>query len=315
MFLIYGQDRFLIQKQVNKIINIMNEEEQDNIFKFDVLNDDFKEILQLIFSPPLFNKKQFIVIENCLFLTNDKKYDLTKFQEKKIIEFCENKPAETEIFFIVYENTLSKTKKIVKVLQKYGKLLLVKSLENQQLQLFIKNYFKKNQIIINDETLENLLIKLPNNLQIIVNELNKLINHSSNIDNNIINKLVSDYSESNIFSLVNAFFNQDFNKVWKYYYEFKNSNQDILPLIAMIANQLRTIRDIKVYQRQSKSFDSISQKLSLNPYRLKILWKYLSKIEDKQINYLLETLSNLDYNIKRNLIDKNIGFEIFLLQV
>ncbi|WP_338982366.1 DNA polymerase III subunit delta [Spiroplasma endosymbiont of Eupeodes luniger] len=315
MFLIYGSDKFLINKQIQKVINVINKDQQMNILKYSMINTNIDEILQVISMPPLFNNKQIVIIEDCWFLTSSREHQLSSLQFKNLFKYCENPAPFTEIFFVVNSSNIDQRKKIIKVIEKTGKVLVVKELNDSQLKMFVQNYFVKHNTEITNEGLNLLLERLPNSLQIIANELNKLVNYSNSLILEDVDVLVSRYLDSNIFDLANAFIARDILKIWQRYYDFKNSNQDVLAIIGLLANQLRTIRDIKIYQQRNYDFNTICQKMTINPFRLKILWKYLLKIDDQQIHYLLGSLSNLDYNIKRSHVNKNIGFEMFLLQL
>ena len=84
-------------------------------------------------------------------------------------------------------------------------------------------------------------------------------------------------------------------------------------MIGLIASQFRFLLQVKILYNKNKTNDEISKILEVHPYRVKLAINnsyYYSKelLED----YLLK-LFEIDRKIKLGLADKNILFELFIL--
>ena len=84
-------------------------------------------------------------------------------------------------------------------------------------------------------------------------------------------------------------------------------------MIGLISSQFRFLLQVKTLYNKNKSNDEIAKLLEVHPYRVKLAINncyYYSK--ETLENYLLK-LFELDKKIKLGLIDKNIFFQLFIL--
>ena len=115
-YLLYGTEKFLIDKEVKNIINKNNIEEID-ISKYDLELNSLNEILDDANTVSLFSNNKLIIVENA--------YIFSRTQNKKIdkVEILENylkNSSDTIIIFINNNEKLDSVKKIVKLIKEKG---------------------------------------------------------------------------------------------------------------------------------------------------------------------------------------------------
>ena len=93
-------------------------------------------------------------------------------------------------------------------------------------------------------------------------------------------------------------------------------DDNVLGLLALLANQLRLLYSIAYYQSVGKSKKEIEEILNINPYRLQKAFEVISNFDMKEIMSLLNKLADLDYNIKvDSSIDDKLRTELFILEL
>lgn len=315
MFVIYGNDNFLISKQIEKILKKVDLEQDAYIFKYSILEKPINEIVNEMTTIPLFSTKKIFIINDCNFLTAQRNYNLSENDSKLLSNYLNHKSDFVILILVVNSDSLDNRKKIVQLLQNNASIFPTLSLSETHLQKFIYKYVEKSKSTISQKAVDSFLANVPNNLNIIINELDKLIQYDNNIKEENISIVTSKYFENNIFNLTNNLLSTNKKDLLTIYYNLESSNFEPLALIGLIASQLRIIRDVQILKAQNYNEKDISQKLGINPYRIKKIVSPELDVNYENINKLLVKLYNLDYNIKAGRINKKLGLELFLISM
>lgn len=307
--LIYGPEEYLINKYKKELINEIN---SSNIITYNLLEESISSVLLEASTISMFEDKKIIICENSNFLTSNGK--LTDEETKKISEYLLNPFEDVYIIFICFCEKLDERKKIVKELKKYSKVYICEKIENYNLNNYLNEYIISKGYNITQKNIELLIKKAGLNLNILINEIDKLIIYKYNekeITKEDIDGLVVTNIEDNIFSLTNAFMDEDKSKTIKIYNDLLLLGIKHEAIIGVISNQLRLLLQVNLMKKNGYSDKEMVSILLEHPYRIKLA---------KEKNYSIKKLKNkildlcyLDLNIKSNKIDKNLGLELFLL--
>ena len=120
-YLLYGTERFLIDKEIKNIINKHNIDEI-NISKYDLELNTIKEILEDANTISLFSSNKLIIIENSYIFsrTTSKKVDDIELIE----EYLKQKNEDIIMIFINLNEKLDSVKKIVKIIKEKGIIMV-----------------------------------------------------------------------------------------------------------------------------------------------------------------------------------------------
>ena len=91
--------------------------------------------------------------------------------------------------------------------------------------------------------------------------------------------------------------------------------EEPIAIIIMLANQIRIMYQSKLLIKKGYSEHEISDILEIHEFRVKKALEKSRNYTDKKILSKLEELADLDYNIKSGNIDKDIGLELFILNM
>lgn len=312
IYVVYGNEKYLIESSLNKIIEKNHDSE---IVKYDLNFDLVNNIIEEIISFPLFADKKIIVVSNALFLTglsNNVSDEETKALEKVL----EDIPEQINLVLVVENEKLDGRKNLVKKLLKDSNILECNKLSDQEAYEFVQNAFEEDNYQIDLKAINSLLDKSKENLTLLMSEIDKL--KIFKVDTKIITKedvdqLVSKYDYDNIFELTNSVVNKDLTKALFLYQELLKRGEEPIKIIVLLANQFRTILQVKKMLINTNNKKEIADKLKIHPYRVELA-KRINISEEILLDYL-EKLADLDENIKTNRVDKESGLEMFFLNM
>lgn len=310
VYLIYGEEKYLIDEFVMQVINKYSEYEK---IEYDALENNIDDVINDLNMGSLFSNNKIIIVSNCYFLTGSKS-DI-EHNTDALIDYFKN-DNDNILILILNEEAIDKRKKVVKELENKADIKVFNKLNEKDTLNFIKNYSEKNGYKIDDQSSRLFLEYTRDNLYIITNELDKMFLYKDN--NKTINKedvklITSRTINANIFDLIEAITKRDVNKSLFLYQDLVLLNEEEIKLIIILANQFRLIYQVKEMYKEGYSEYDISRNLNVHPYRVKLAYNM-----DITINESLEyikKLSELDRNIKSGVIDKKYAFEKFIIEL
>lgn len=306
MNFIYSADYFLLTKAANKLIKAFNKNDDYEVLKFSLIEDDFNQVWDTINTFSLFQSKKIIVIKDCWFVNEDKVALHKSFNLEKLDAMLNNSNPETILIFTLNSNKFSKKLKIAKLVNEKMKVEKLELMSDETITKYIMTFFTKANIPLDARLATYIKQSLPNDMQVINNELNKLVNLTEPLSEEVIKNTLTRYLENDIFEISNCFIKNDINNFLKLYKQYLLLNDDLFGLIGLIASNVSFIRDVKILKTMHKSSDEIAAILNTHPYRIKLA--ILNKTNNiNQLNDKIELL----YKIHKNIL--NGKFEVSIL--
>ena len=307
MYYIYGNEDFIIDEKIKEIINNNLE---SKVFHF---NSDVKinDVINQISSFSLFDSKKILVFYNFPFLlkSNDN-------ETKAIINSIKFKPSSTILIFTSEKiNEKDAKNELIDFIKKEALNIECEELNDKQIEIKVKEQIKNMNATISEIDLIYFLSKVPNKLSIIFSELEKLVSLDKNISKNNIDNLVQKYDLSSAYDFVNAFQSQNYDLLFQVYNEKINQGDSIQNLISQLSNVLEICSRIYSLKKSGLSLIQIEKEMNKHSFVIKKNNDFLESVGNKKINKLIKNLSELDSKIKIGLVDEQIGFERFLLEV
>ena len=309
-YLLYGTEKFLIDKEVKNIIS-KNNIEEINISKYDLELNSLNEILDDANTVSLFSNNKLIIVDNA--------YIFSRVINKKIdnIESLENylkNNSDTIIIFINNNEKIDSVKKIVKLIKENGVVKEFNPLKN--INTTVKNMFDDYKI--SDNSINLLINRVGNNLELIYQEVEKLKIYKINdkiITNQDIEDIIIENIDIDIFKFIDDIINKNKKEAIKTYRELIKLNEEPIKIIALLASKFRLMYQASLLAKKGYTEDNISEILKVHKYpvHLAILsgYKYNPNILLKYLN----ELANLDIGIKTGEKDKELALELFILSL
>ena len=314
-YLVYGEDKYLIKTNIKKIMKFHNIDES-LVVKYNMEEETIENLVNELDTYDMFCDKKIVICDNAMFLSSETKKGT--YNTDLLIKYLNNYNPNS-ILIITLNDTIDERKKITKEIKKICKVINCNKLNNYELSNYIKDRLNKLGYKINNNDIDLIIKYVGDDLLNINNELSKLILYKMNnkdITTEDINNVISKNIHNNIFDLVDCVVSNDKPKIFEIYEDLMHySNEDATKIIVMLSNQFRLILQCKLLNEEGLRESEIAKKLAVHPYRVKLaIQKGKNLNYDLLKKYLLD-LSNLDIDIKSGKTNKNIGLELFFLNM
>lgn len=308
-YLIYGVDKYLIDKEIDKIIK-KNKIDNNSIIRYSLNEDSIDNILEDANTFNLFSDTKLIIVNDANIFTSS-----NDILTDKIINYLNNYNDKSYLVFTLLSDKIDNRKKITKVMSDKGNVI---DLNKKDVDInYIISYLKENGYQINMSDARMILNKVGNNLFSINNELDKLMLFKLEdkvIDKNSIDLLINENIDSSLFALVDSITNKDKNKMLKLYHECLLESDPIM-IINMLANKYILLYQVKRLISDGYSDDKIAKELEVHPYPVKLARNMCYSYSVKEILDIILKLANLDKDIKLGNVNGEVGLEFLLLSI
>lgn len=310
IYILYGLQDYLINKKIEELTHNLNQYE---IEKFDLENTSIKEIIDSATTISLFSLNKTIVIYNSYIFSSNKK--LNDEKDLEILQkYIENPNKNTNLIFVVSNEKLDSRKKIVTLAKKHCEIIEFNEVKNTE--KIIEDMIKPYKI--NTNQIRLLINHVGDNLYILENEINKLKVYKKDdlqITNEDIINVTTKNINTDIFVLIDNIINKNIDEALTSYYELIKVGEEPIKILVLLANQFRLMYQVKELSKKGYRIYDIMDLLDQKQYPIqKAIQKGYNYDSKLLLNYL-NKLSELDINIKTGKIDKNIGLELFILNI
>ena len=310
VYILYSLEKFLIGKEINSIKE-KNKIDDINISVFDLNQNSIQDILDDAETFSMFADKKMIIVNNSYIFTSKKSED--KLDNPKLENYLNNPNPNTILIFVLNEDKLDERKKITKIIKKFG---IVKELLVNDLNSYVTDLFGDYKITRDDVKL--FIDRVGNDLNTINQEINKIKIYKENdlkINSDDILNLTCENIESDLFSLVDQIINKNTSSALVTYNKLIKLGEEPINIINNIAIKIRSIYQTKELYNKGYKENDIASILGVKPGYLYYMKNSLKKYDSKTLLSILEKLIDLDYKIKRNMLDKNNALELFILEM
>ena len=318
IYLLYGEELFLLENSLKKIKNIFGECIKGiNYINIDETN--YTELIQDIETPAFGYEKKLIIARNTGLLKKDgkrKNVELEKSREKLIDYINQNIDIIKESIVLVFVEENADTKKeLYKVIDKNGIVCNFEYQKPIQLEKRIKAICNGYEVEIDNVVLRYFIECCGTNMQDLINEIRKLIEYAGKggkITKEDIDKLSIKKLESVIFDLTDSLGKKETTKALQVLKNLIYAKEPLQKILITLYNHFKKIYFSKLALKYGK--DIISS-LDLKPNQTFLVNKYKMQagyFTENELKQILQKLRDLDYEYKNGLIDLQIGMESVL---
>ena len=309
IYLLYGKEDYLINEKINEIVN------DNNILSYNIekytLDNNLRSIIDSANTISLFLETKLIIVDDSYIFTGSNK----KCDDINVLnDYLDNINNNTIIIFKTNNEKLDSRKKIVSKIKNIGQIIEFNSIVN--LNTKIKELFNDYKI---DNNLVTYFIKrVGDNLDLNSNEINKIKIYKDKdllINKDDIDNLTTKNINTDIFNLLDNILNKNKESALESLTEMIKRGEEPVKIIIMLSNQFRLIYQVKeLYKKGYREYD-IADIIDQKPYTIKKASERIKNYSEKELINYIDKLAELDIKIKSGLIDKNIGLELFILNI
>ena len=318
MYLLYGEELFLLETSLKKIRSLFGETIKGINY---ILIDDtnINELIQDMETPAFGYEKKLIIARNTGIFKKEgkrKNSELAKLKEK-INDYIEkNIDMINESLVLVFvEKEADSKQTLYKTIDKLGTVCKFDYQKPMQIEARLKAICNGYKVQIDNQSLRYFIEVCGTNMQDLINEIRKLIEYAGEngkIEKADIDKLTIKKLESIIFDLTDNLGKKDISKALEVLHNLIYSKEPLQKILITLYNHFKKLYFTKVAMNNNK--DMVTS-LGLKPNQTFLVNKYKTQaryFKTSELQEILQSLRALDYNYKNGLIDLQVGMESIL---
>tara|TARA_B100000900_G_C20579226_1_gene716720 strand:- start:512 stop:1501 length:990 start_codon:yes stop_codon:yes gene_type:complete len=290
IILMYGKNEGLKKELTDKLTSNFND---IKIYEEKEILDDSNNFLENVLNKSLFSEKQIFIIKRA----SDKIH--------KIIEEINLKEISDTI--IIHSDNLEKKSKLRSYFEKDKKLICVPFYpdNNQALSKIAIEFFKKRNILISQENINQIVTKSLGDRENLHNELLKIENFSKSgkkLTDEVIKKLINLSENHSISELIDNCLEKNNIKLIKILNENIYSNDDCIIILRTLLNKSKKLLILSKEYEKNKNID-----LTISAAKPPIFWKekettkrQIQNWKPQKLRLLIYKINELELIIKKN---------------
>ena len=318
LYLLYGEELFLLENILKKIKNIFGECIK-GINYINIDDTNISELISDIETPAFGYEKKLLIVRNSGILKKEgkrKNVELSNLREKISSYIKENIDIINDsVVLVIIEEDIDNKQELYKIFDKFGVVCNFEYQKPIQIQKRLKAICNAYHVDIDDSSLKYFIEVCGTNMQELINEIRKLIEYAGNggkIEKVDIDKLCIKKLETIIFDLTDNLGKKETQRALQVLKNLIANKEPIQKILITLYNHFKKLYITKLAVKENK--DLISS-LNLKPNQTFLVNKYKTQanyFSDKELSKILQGLRDLDYNSKNGLIDLQVGLEAIL---
>ena len=318
IYLLYGEEMFLLQQQLNKIKKKFGEVVKGiNYIAID--ENNIQELIADIETPAFGYPNKLIIARNTGIFKREVKGrsgGASKELKDKINEYLKSNidMINESVILVFVENEVEKNS-IYNTIEKIGKVCNFEEQKPFQIIKRLKSICNSYKVNVDESTLQYLIECCGTNMQDLINEIRKLIEYAGEngkIQKQDIDKLCIKKIESVIFDLTDNLGQKKVKEALDVLYNLIAAKEPIQKILITLYNHFKKLYFVKIAMANNKD---IAQSLQLKSNQIFLVNKYKAQakgFKTSELRKIIQELEDLDYNYKIGLIDLNVGLESIL---
>lgn len=315
IYLFTGTSEIFIKNRMNRIIQSFNKYEY-TIIKYDMETTSLSTVLSDAITVPFLEELKIIILKNPKFLT--KSATSTKDEIKAMLKYLKS-PCDSTLLIIDATNTvINQSNEIYKMLKNVARIIDYPDPEEIELKGWIVRSFDANGIDIKDDALTLLLEYIGDDQARLSQEIDKLssyVGKGGTIRKEDIKLLVPKNINNEIYLLIKAIINHDLALTNQIYDNLITHTKDSLTIFSLISNKIKELLSTYRLLKYGYSQSDIAKFYNVSTGKAYYIVQEARAFKLSDLEFYIDKLAELDYQIKSGKLDKTIGLELLLLKL
>lgn len=318
IYLLYGEEIFLLEQQLKKIKKNFGELIK-GINYIIIDENNIQELIEDIETPAFGYPNKLIIARNTGIFKREGKgrsSGASKELKDKINDYLKNNvDLINDSVVLVFVEEEAEKNSIFNTIEKIGQICNFEEQKPFQITKRLKIICNNYKVNIEENTLQYLIECCGTNMQDLINETRKLIEYAGEngkIEKQDIDKLCIKKIESIIFDLTDNLGQKKVKEAIDVLYNLIASKEPIQKILITLYNHFKKLYFTKIAIANNKD---VATSLNLKANQVFLVNKYKSqatKFKAFELKRIIQELQDLDYKYKIGLIDINLGLEAIL---
>lgn len=318
IYLLYGEEIFLLEQQLKKIKKNFGELVKGiNYIMID--ENNIQELIADIETPAFGYPDKLIIARNTGIFKRESKGrsgGANKELKDKINDYLkENIDMINDSVVLVFVENEAEKNSIFNTIEKIGKVCNFEEQKPFQISKRLKMICNSYKVDVDENTLQYIIESCGTNMQDLINETRKLIEFTGvngKIQKQDVDKLCIKKIESVIFDLTDNLGQKKVKEAMDVLYNLIASKEPMQKILITLYNHFKKLYFVKLAINNNKD---IATSLNLKTNQMFLVNKYKAQAKSfklSELRKIIQELQDLDYKYKIGLIDLNVGLEAIL---
>ncbi len=307
VYLLYGQERYLIKQYRDKLVKAMvNEGDTMNFSSFEGDGINQKEIIDLAETLPFFADKRVILIEDA---------GIFKKNGDELGEYLTSSPDTTHFIFV--EESVDKRSKLYKAAAKCGNPVEFKEQTDETLARWISMRLRKEKKGMSQAAYNLFISKTGTDMENIDKELEKLICYCLNkdaIETFDVEAVTTEQTTSKVFEMVDAIASHKQRHALDLYYDLLALKEPPMRIMYLISRQFQILMTVKAMTNRGFGNKDIASKAGCPEWAVR---KYQSQCKAYSLDELKCAVKDgVSYEeaVKTGQMNDQMAVELFIVR-
>ncbi|MGI2326530.1 DNA polymerase III subunit delta [Planococcus sp. YIM B11945] len=318
VYLVVGNESYFIEKTVDLLKHKLTDGELE-LSIFDLEEVPVDRVIEEADTIPFFSDRKLIVVKNASFLKAAERGKEKIDHDLKLLEaWLENPPSSCVTVFIAPYEKLDERKKVTKLMKQHTVLVEAKSLQANDLEVWLQHEAKSFGKQIKKGAADKLVEMAGTNLTLLSSELEKMSLYlgsgEEEITAELVEKMTARTLEQDAFKMLQSYLDGDVSGALSVYYDLLRQKEEPVALTALLASQIRFMIHVFYLQKKGYHAQQISKQLKAHPYRVKLLVEKRQQIPENRLLEVLGDLADIDLQLKTVSGNRERILEFFLMK-
>lgn len=318
VYLVLGTQQVLQQQAIAAFLKLIPQEERVmNVGRYDMEATPLAVALDDAMAAPFFGERRLVIINKPYFLTGDKKRSKIDHDLDSLKQYLAHPEPSTILVFAAPYEKLDGRKAIVKQLKKVAVQVDAAPLNEAQARQQVTQQLTAAGFKITSGALDELVQRTNADYGLMNANLEKLqilAYQEKTIDQQMVQELVPQSLDENVFDLVTAVLRHDQVRALDLYQQLLAGQQAPLVINAILVGQFRLLIQLKVLSNRGLSQGSLASQLNVHPYRVKLGLQTARNFSMIALENAYLGLVRIEQLLKTTQREPSLLFQLFMLQ-
>jgi DNA polymerase-3 subunit delta len=307
VYLLCGEEAYLRNQYKKRLRDaLVMEGDTMNYSYYEGKDVNPRAVIDMAETLPFFADRRVLMIENSGYFKN--KCD-------ELADYMSVIPEST--CFIFVETEIDKRSRLYKEVKKYGRIVEFGTQKEDTLIKWILGMLKKEEKNVTKETLHNFLTKTGSDMQLIKNELDKLIAYTEGRDvitTNDVEHVCVTQTTNKIFDMVNAIAEGNQKLALDLYEDLLSLKEPPMRILFLIARQFNQLYQVKLLQKEGMGSSEIAKQAGIVPFAMKKYQAQAKSFTEKELRRAVEDCVDSEEAVKTGMMNDRMSVELLIMK-
>jgi len=317
IFLIWGQDPYLVEEKTADIINQINLDRGEEVERVFLDADEISapQLAETLEFTPLFSLARIIIFKRPFWLTKSKRKN-NKIEEIARVWSNYLKTASTEQFIIMTAEEYAPANSVIKAFGKSLQVMECKSLEPLQLKKWVKDQFSIRGIKTDDKVF-SLLSSSGQDMYYLKNLIEKtcLLAEGRKITQEDFDEDLIKVENTTIFKITDELLKRNARTAIANLHKYVDQQQPLIVALFMIIRQFINFGKVKYFKEKGYTSKEIADHTKLQGFQIRNMEKYINNFTDEELRRVFAACLQADIDIKRTGKDNLLVIETLIYEI